>query len=155
TLPKLLFAARFIVLSRVISDQVAADSELLFHRSLQARLSLVAPFRRLDKDPYLVVTASGRLEYVQDAYTVSNRFPNAQPFDGSSLGDRSGLAGDTFSYIPNSVKIVSDAYDGTMTFYAMDPNDPILRAYEGIFPTLFTPADRMPADLREHLRVPE
>src|SRR5437773_4556561 len=155
TLTKLLFAARFTDLNMLISDQITAESELLFHRSLQSRLSFVAPFLRLDKDPYLVVTASGRLVYVQDAYTLSNRFPNAQPFDGSTLGDRSGLAGDTFSYIRNSVKIVSDAYDGTMTFYAMDPNDPILRAYEGIFPTLFTPADRMPADLRAHLRVPE
>ncbi len=155
TLTKLLFSARFTDLNLLISDQITADSQLLFHRSLRARLEMVAPFLRLDKDPYLVVTASGRLVYIQDAYTISDRFPNAQPFDGSTLGESSGLAGDTFNYIRNSVKIVMDAYDGTMTLYAMDPNDPILRAYEGVFPTLFTPADRIPADLVPHLRVPE
>jgi hypothetical protein len=155
TLTKLLFSARFTDLNLLISDQITADSQLLFHRSLRARLEMVAPFLRLDKDPYLVVTASGRLVYIQDAYTMSDRFPNAQPFDGSTLGESSGLAGDTFNYIRNSVKIVMDAYDGTMTLYAMDPNDPILRAYEGVFPTLFTPADRIPADLVPHLRVPE
>jgi hypothetical protein len=115
----------------------------------------VAPFLRLDKDPYLVVTASGRLVYIQDAYTLSDRFPNAQHFDGSTLGTSSGLAGETFNYIRNSVKIVADAYDGTVTLYAVDPSDPILRAYQGVFPTLFTPADRIPADLLPHLRVPE
>jgi len=155
TLTKLLFSARFTDLNLLISDQITADSQLLFHRSLRARLEMVAPFLRLDKDPYLVVTASGRLVYIQDAYTISDRFPNAQPFDGSTLGESSGLAGDTFNYIRNSVKVVMDAYDGTMTLYAMDPNDPILRAYEGVFPTLFTPADRIPADLVPHLRVPE
>jgi uncharacterized membrane protein (UPF0182 family) len=154
-LTKLLFSARFTDLNLLISDQVTADSQLLFHRSLRARLEMVAPFLRLDKDPYLVVTGSGRLVYIQDAYTISDRFPNAQPFDGSSFGEASGLAGDTFNYIRNSVKIVTDAYDGTMTLYAMDPNDPILRAYEGVFPTMFTPADRIPADLVPHLRVPE
>jgi uncharacterized membrane protein (UPF0182 family) len=154
-LTKLLFAARFTDLNLLISDQVTGDSQLLFNRSLRDRVSMVAPFLRLDKDPYLVVTGSGRLVYIQDAYTLSDRFPNAQPFDGSTFGESSGLADDTFNYIRNSVKIVTDAYDGTMTFYAMDPNDPILRAYEGIFPTLFTPADRIPADLVPHLRVPE
>jgi uncharacterized membrane protein (UPF0182 family) len=155
TLTKLLFSARFTDLNLLISDQITADSQLLFNRSLRARLEMVAPFLRLDKDPYLVVTAGGRLVYVQDAYTISNRFPNAQPFDGSTFGEASGLADDTFNYIRNSVKIVTDAYDGTMTLYAVDPADPILRAYQGVFPTLFTAADRIPADLVPHLRVPE
>jgi uncharacterized membrane protein (UPF0182 family) len=155
TLTKLLFAARFTDLNLLISDQITAESQLLFHRSLRARLEMVAPFLRLDKDPYLVVTSSGRLVYIQDAYTLSDRFPNAQAFDGSTLGDASGLGGDSFNYIRNSVKIVTDAYDGTMTLYAVDPTDPILRAYQGVFPTLFTPADRIPADLVPHLRVPE
>ncbi|HTC86335.1 MAG TPA: UPF0182 family protein, partial [Candidatus Acidoferrum sp.] len=100
-------------------------------------------------------TDTGRLEYIQDAYTISDRFPNAQEYDGSALGAGSGLAGDTFDYIRNSVKIVMDAYDGTMTFYVTDPTDPIVRAYEGVFPNLFTSLDKMPADLRAHLRTPE
>ena len=101
------------------------------------------------------MTDSGRLEYIQDAYTISDKFPNAQSFDGSSLGSTSGLAGDSFDYIRNSVKIVMDAYDGSMTFYVSDPTDPIVRAYEGVFPNLFTSMDKMPADLQAHLRTPE
>jgi uncharacterized protein len=154
-LSRLLFAARFKDLDLLISDQVTSASQLLFHRSLSDRLGLVAPFLRYDKDPYLVVTGDGRLVYIQDAYTVSDRFPNAQPFDPQALGQDSGLAGDPINYIRNSVKIVMDAYDGTMTFYVADPSDPIIRAYQGVFPTLFKPIADLPADLRPHLRVPE
>ena len=155
TLARLLFALRFRDLDLFISDQVTSSSQLLFHRSLADRLPRIAPFLRYDKDPYVVVTDDGRLMYVQDAYTISNRFPNANAFDTSQLADGSGLAGDDFNYIRNSVKVVVDAYDGTTTFYAADPSDPILRAYEGVFPGVFKPLDQMPADLRAHLRVPE
>ncbi len=155
TLSRLLFALRFKDLNLMISDQVTAGSQLLFHRSLSDRLALVAPFLKYDKDPYLVVTADGRLVYVQDAYTTSDRFPNAQWFDPSSLTRGTGLGDQPINYIRNSVKIVMDAYTGQMTFYVVDPNDPIIRTYERIFPTLFTAADQMPPDLRAHLRVPE
>jgi len=155
TLSRLLFSIRFRDLNLLISDQVTGDSQLLFHRTLKDRLSLIAPFLRFDKDPYLVVTDSGRMEYIQDAYTISDRFPNAQSYDGGGLAAGSGLGGDTFNYIRNSVKIVMDAYDGTMTFYVSDPSDPIIRAYEGVFPNLFTSLDKMPADLKAHLRTPE
>ena len=101
------------------------------------------------------MTANGGLDWIQDAYTTSDRFPNAQYFDPTSLPQGTGLGSDPFNYIRNSVKIVMDAYDGRMTFYANDPTDPILRAYEGVFPTLFTPIDKLPADLLPHLRVPE
>jgi uncharacterized membrane protein (UPF0182 family) len=102
-----------------------------------------------------VVTGDGRLVYIQDAYTLTDRYPNAQHFDGSTLGPDSGLRGRVFNYIRNSVKIVMDAYDGTMTFYVADPSDPLIRAWQGVFPTLFRPLDEMPARLRRHLRVPE
>jgi uncharacterized membrane protein (UPF0182 family) len=154
TLMRLLFALRFRDLDLLISDQVTRDSQLLFHRSLSDRLSLVAPFLRFDKDPYLVIDDSGRLVYVQDAFTTSDRFPNAQAFDPTSLGT-TGLGSDPFDYIRNSVKITVDAYDGTMHFYINDPNDPIIRDYAAIFPKLFEPLSAMPADLRAHLRVPE
>jgi uncharacterized membrane protein (UPF0182 family) len=154
-LSRLLFSIRFRDVNLLISDQVTADSQLLFHRSLDDRLSLIAPFLRFDSDPYLVVSDSGRLEYIQDAYTISDRFPNAQAFDGSTLAAGSGLANDSFNYIRNSVKIVMDAYDGSMKFYVNDPTDPIVRAYEGVFPDLFTPLSAMPADIEAHLRVPE
>ena len=154
-LMRLLFAARFRDLDLMISDQVTSSSQLLFHRSLSDRLSRIAPFLRFDKDPYLVVDGSGRMVYVQDAFTTSDRFPNAQAYDPGPNATASGLGGDPFDYIRNSVKITVDAYDGTMHFYVNDPNDPIVRAYMGVFPTLFEPIDSMPADLRDHLRVPE
>jgi len=155
TLSRLLFALRFRDLNLLISDQVTADSQLLFHRSIADRLPRIAPFLTYDKDPYMVVTADGRLVYIQDAYTVSDKFPNAQWLDTSALPAGSGLAEDTFNYLRNSVKIVMDAYTGDMTFYVSDPNDPIVRTYEKIFPSLFTSLDKMPADLKAHLRVPE
>ena len=97
----------------------------------------------------------GHLVYVQDAYTMSDGFPNASSFDPSDLGGGSGLSGGPINYIRNSVKITMDAYDGTMHFYVADPNDPLIRAWQGIFPQLFEPMDQMPAELQAHLRVPE
>ncbi len=155
TLARLLFAFRFRDLNILISDQITSDSQLLFHRSLADRLVRIAPFLRFDKDPYLVVTGDGRLVWIQDAYTTSDRFPDSQPYDLSKLPDGSGLGGADFNYIRNSVKIVVDAYDGRTTFYAADPTDPILRAYEGVFPGMFHPISDLSADITAHLRTPE
>ncbi len=155
TLTRLLFAARFKDLNLLISDQITPQSQLLMHRSLSDRLQLIAPFLRYDKDPYIVIGADGNLYYIQDAYTVSDRFPDAQPFDPASLPAGTGLSGDSINYLRNSVKVVMNAYTGTMGFYAADPSDPILRAYEGVFPALFQPLDSMPSDLRGHVRIPE
>ncbi|MGK2851796.1 MAG: UPF0182 family membrane protein, partial [Candidatus Limnocylindrales bacterium] len=154
TLSRVLFALRFRDLDLLISDQVTADSQLLMHRYLSDRLPRIAPFLEYDKDPYVVVTDAGRLVYVQDAYTTSDRFPHAQSFD-PSVFEATGLARRPINYIRNSVKITMDAYDGTMHFYVSDPTDPIVRAYAGVFPTLFESIDTIPADLRAHLRVPE
>ncbi len=154
TLMRLLFAVRFRDLDLLISDQITRDSQLLFHRSLSDRLSRIAPFLSFDKDPYLVIDGSGRLVYIQDAFTTSDRFPNAQAFDPTTL-DKTSLGSTPFNYIRNSVKITIDAYDGTMHFYISDPNDPIVRDYAAIFPGLFEQLSAMPADLRSHLRVPE
>ena len=159
TLSRLLFALRFRDLNLLISDQVTADSQLFFHRSLSDRLPRIAPFLMYDKDPYAVIQADGRLAYIQDAYTASDRFPHAQEFDPSQLNvadvKPSGLGRAPLNYLRNSVKIVMDAYDGTMTFYANDPTEPLLRAWQGVFPTLFKPMTEFPTDLRAHLRVPE
>ena len=155
TLNRLLYALRFKDLDLLISDQIRADSQLLFHRTLSDRLGRIAPFLLYDKDPYVVIDGAGHLVYVQDAYTVSNQFPNASGFDTGSLGSASGLAGADINYIRNSVKITMSAYDGTMSFYVADPSDPIVRAWQGIFPTLFQPMAAMPAALVPHLRVPE
>jgi uncharacterized membrane protein (UPF0182 family) len=114
----------------------------------------VAPFLRYDKDPYLVIGDDGRLLYIQDAYTMSDRFPHAQGFDPRAF-ERTGLGDEGFNYLRNSVKVTMDAYDGTMTFYVADSADPLIRAWSRIFPTLFRPIDELPADLVPHLRVPE
>jgi hypothetical protein len=153
TMMRLLFALRFRDLDLLISDQITNDSQVLFHRSINDRLGRIAPFLRYDKDPYIVIDGDGRIVYVQDAYTVSDRFPHAQGFDPSILEE--SQLGAPFNYIRNSVKITMDAYDGSMHFYMSDPSDPIVRAYAGVFPDLFEPLDAMPADLRAHLRVPE
>ena len=121
----------------------------------QRAAEAVAPFLRYDKDPYLVIDDAGRLVYVQDAYTISDSFPQRARVQRRVLGGGSGLAGDKLNYIRNSVKITIDAYDGTMHFYVADPSDPIIRAWQGVFPGVFEPMGQMPAGLLAHLRVPE
>jgi uncharacterized membrane protein (UPF0182 family) len=152
---RLLWALEYKDLNLLISDQITDQSQLLIHRSISDRISMVAPFLTFDSDPYLVINSSGGLDYIQDAYTTSDRFPNAQPVDTSQLASGSSLAGLDFNYIRNSVKVVVDAYTGQMTFYVSDPSDPIIRTYENVFPQMFTPLSAMPADLKAHLRVPE
>jgi uncharacterized membrane protein (UPF0182 family) len=151
---RLLFALRFRDLDLLISDQITRDSQLLFHRSLGDRLPRIAPFLAFDKDPYIVIDDAGRMLYIQDAFTMSDRFPDAQWFDPTSL-EATGLGNQPFNYIRNSVKITMDVYDGTMRFYVADPSDPIIRAWSAIFPEVFEPLDQLPADLIAHLRVPE
>lgn len=156
TLDRLLFALRFRDFDLLISDQVTADSQLLFHRTIAERMPMIAPFLRYDKDPYLVIDGNGRMKYIQDAFTISDSFPHAQSFDpATDLAGPSGLGDEPFNYIRNSVKVVMDAYDGSMTFYVADNSDPLIRAWEGVFPTLFHPISEMQADLVPHLRVPE
>ncbi|MGE0229740.1 MAG: UPF0182 family protein [Dehalococcoidia bacterium] len=125
----------------LISGQLGSDSRLLMHRQLSDRVLKVAPFLELDRDPYAVIL-DGQVTWIQDGYTSSGRFPYAQH------------RGDT-NYVRNSVKIVTDALTGDMTFYLMDPNEPIAATWAKIFPDLFTPFEEMPQALREHLRYPE
>ena len=154
-LSRILFAARFGDLNLLISNQITGGSQLLMNRSISDRVQMIAPFLRYDKDPYLVVTASGRLDYVLDAYTTSAAFPDSNSYDPGGNSANNGLAGDPFNYVRNSVKVVMDAYDGTMKFYVADPTDPIIRAWQGVFPELFTPISDMPKDLQAHIRYPE
>jgi uncharacterized membrane protein (UPF0182 family) len=156
TMMRLLFSLRFRDFDLLITDQVTTDSQLLFNRSLGDRLPAIAPFLRYDKDPYVVIDeATGGLVYIQDAYTISNRFPHANGFNAATSLEETNLGNDTFNYIRNSVKITVNAYDGTTTFYMADPDDPIVRAYANVFPSLFRPIDEMPESLREHVRFPE
>jgi uncharacterized protein len=142
-----LFALRFGDFNLLISDQLTEESQVLFDRAITQRVPKIAPFLAYDHDPYLV-SADGRLLWVWDAYTLTSRYPNAQPQPAS--GAFPGA-----NYIRNSVKVVIDAYDGTVRFFLTDPDDPIIAAYARIFPDLFEPLDAMPAELTEHLRYPE
>jgi len=115
----------------------------MFRRTIQERVRAIAPFLQYDQDPYLVIREDGSLAWVWDAYTVSNRFPYSEPRPNG------------INYIRNSVKVVIDAYDGNVTFYQMDPDDALATTYARMYPGLMTPADQLPADLRQHLRYPE
>jgi len=138
-----LFAWYFGDFKLLISDNVTPSSRILFRRLIQDRIQRIAPFLRLDHDPYLVVS-DGRLIWLQDAYTVTDALPYSQ---------RSGANG--INYIRNAVKVSVDAYDGNPVFYIADPTDPIARTYQRIFPSLFQSMDSMPASLRGHIRYPE
>lgn len=125
----------------LISGQLGSDSRVLMHRQLSDRVRRVAPFLTLDRDPYAVVL-DGQIYWIQDAYTSSGRFPYAQH------------RGET-NYLRNSVKIVTNALTGDMTFYLVEPDEPIAATWAKIFPKLFTPVEEMPAALQAHLRYPE
>jgi len=138
-----LFAYYFNDPNLVLSDYITIDSRIMIRRNIQERVSTIAPFLRLDHDPYLVVS-SGRMFWMQDAYTTSSYFPYAEPALGLDL-----------NYIRNSVKIVVDAYNGTVDFYLIDSADAVAATYQRIFPGLFKPFTTMPPDLRKHVRYPE
>ena len=116
---------------------------MLFRRLIQERISRIAPFLQLDHDPYLT-TSDGRLIWVQDAYTVSDMLPYSQRNQPGGI-----------NYIRNAVKVAVDAYDGIPVFYIADPQDPVVRTYQRIFPSLFQSLDQMPESLRAHIRYPE
>jgi uncharacterized membrane protein (UPF0182 family) len=140
---KTLFAWYFNDVNILLSSYLTSESRIMLHRNIQNRVQTIAPFLHLDRDPYIVISG-GRLYWMQDAYTTSDWFPYAQP-------QPSGNA----NYIRNSVKVIIDAYNGTVAFYVTDPADPIVTTYRRIFPTLFKPFDAMPPDLQKHIRYPE
>jgi uncharacterized membrane protein (UPF0182 family) len=128
------------------SDDVRADSLLLMRRNIHDRVAAVAPFLVYDDDPYVVVGTDGHLYWIMDAFTTSDAYPYAHHYR---------VASGRVNYIRNAVKVVIDAYEGTVTYYVFDPQDPIAAAYRRWFPVLFRDADEMPAGLREHARYPE
>ncbi len=140
---RLLFSLGFQSLQILFSNDISAESRVLYHRNITDRVTTIAPFLRYDEDPYLVVSRDGRLVWIRDAYTTSTRYPYAAP----SVG---GL-----NYIRNSVKVTTDAYNGTTEFFVADPRDPLAQTLERAYPGLLKPLDQMPADLRQHLRYPE
>ncbi len=147
-----MFALRFWDIDPLISGFVRDDSRVLYVRDIQERVQKLAPFLSFDSDPYTVIS-DGRVKYIIDAYTTTNRYPFGQRADTEQLPANSGLRGD-FNYVRNSVKAVVDSFDGSVTLYQMDMDDPIVNAYRNAFSSLFTDGADMPEDLRQHIRYP-
>lgn len=141
-LKKALFAARFKTEKILFSSDITAESRIIYNRNINDRVRAIAPFLRFDDDPYMVVDAQGTLKWMIDAYTFSDRLPYSKPLKGG------------INYLRNSVKVVVDAYDGSVSFYISEPEDVLVKVYSQIFPGLFTPMTEMPDDLREHIRYP-
>ncbi|HEX3541574.1 MAG TPA: UPF0182 family protein [Acidimicrobiales bacterium] len=150
---RLAFALRFGDPNPVISGLVTSNSRILYVRAIGDRVRKAAPFLKYDSDPYATVV-NGKIYWIQDAYTVTSRYPYAQTADTGRLLPASGLNTD-FNYVRNSVKVVIDAYNGSMKFYVMDQTDPIIQTYEKAFPELFTPGSKMDPALKAHIRYPE
>ena len=139
---RLLLSIRFGSYRILLSPEITSESRVLFHRQIVERVRRIAPFFRFDADPYLVIRENGRLAWLLDGYTVTDRFPYSERVVG--LGN----------YVRNAVKVVVDAYDGTVAFYIADAQDPIVQAYGAAFPGLLQPIAAMPPDLRAHIRYP-
>lgn len=140
---KAAFSLRFGTLKMLLNTDIGPESRIMFRRTLAERVQSIAPFFGYDRDPYLVIRDDGSLVWIWDAYTSTNRFPYSQPRENG------------VNYIRNSVKVVIDAYNGSVTFYQVDPDDAVANAYGGVYPGLLTPGDQMPDDIRRHLRYPE
>jgi uncharacterized membrane protein (UPF0182 family) len=144
-LRRLLFAIRFGSTDILLTPQITAESRVLFHRQINERVQELAPFLDFDSDPYPVVS-EGRIFWIQDAYTKTANYPYATPVIRANA---------RVNYMRNSVKIVIDAYHGSVRFYLAEPDDPLVLTVSNIFPGLLRPLDEMPADLRRHVRYPE
>lgn len=126
----------------LLTGAIKEGSRIMYNRNISERVSKIAPFLELDPDPYTVIDKKGRLYWIQDAYTTSSDFPYSRP------------SGEGYNYIRNSVKVVTDTYNGTVTLYDMG-DDPIAKTYDAIFPGILTPFSKMPKDLKDHVRYPQ
>jgi uncharacterized membrane protein (UPF0182 family) len=161
---KILYGWKFDGLRLFLSKYPTEQSRIMFHRQIEERVRKVAPFLEFDDDPYIVL-AGGRLYWIIDAYTTSGFYPYSEPFaaggkieavrDGGSVftpGELGRFRGS--NYVRNSVKAVVDAFNGSVDFYVFDPEDPLIRTWERIFPDMFKAEKEMPASLRAHVRYP-
>jgi len=144
---RLVYAWKFSDINILLTGYLTNESRLMFHRIITDRDQTIAPFLHYDSDPYLVVGKDGKLYWIHDAYTTSSMFPYSQPFYGED--NYYGT-----NYIRNSVKVVIDAYSGAVSYYVIDPSDPLIQTYEKIFPSLFKPISEMPSFLKAHIRYP-
>jgi uncharacterized membrane protein (UPF0182 family) len=141
-LRKVLYAFQFGSLKILLSDDIKGSARVLYRRNIMERATTAMPFLDFDNDPYLMITDAGELKWILDAYTTSDAYPYAQ------------RTPDGTTYMRNSVKVVIDAYDGTVDAYIAQPNDPVVQTYAKIFGGIFKPISAMPADIRRHVRYP-
>jgi uncharacterized membrane protein (UPF0182 family) len=158
-LRRLVYAYDLGNLRLLISNYFNNESRIHYHRLIQERVSQIAPFLSFDQDPYLAVIG-GRLKWIMDGYTVSDRYPYAEPLARYSqlvepMGQSTALLPQQMNYIRDAVKVFIDAYDGSLEFFARDDQDPVLATYQRIFPQLFKPLATMPMAYRQHLRYPQ
>jgi uncharacterized membrane protein (UPF0182 family) len=139
---RLLYAVHFRNFKLLLSRDVHSDSRILYYREIMERVNTIAPFLFYDPDPYMVISDKGRLYWIIDAYSYTDKLPYSKPI-------RRGI-----NYIRNPVKAVVDAYNGSVSFYVVDEKDILARTYGRIFPGLFKPLTEMPEDLRKHIRYP-
>jgi uncharacterized membrane protein (UPF0182 family) len=144
-LQRLIYAIKFKSVELLVSGSLDSDSRVLMNRNILERADAVAPFLSYDSDPYVVVS-EGRLFWIIDAYTSTDKFPYSATVQTSDY--------EVFNYLRNSVKVVIDAYNGDITYYVINGNDPLIQAYNGIFPGAFKDFSDMPEDLRSHVRYP-
>jgi uncharacterized membrane protein (UPF0182 family) len=143
---RLMFSIRMGSYRMMISNNIDSNSRILINRNIMQRVTEIAPFMYYDPDAYIVVNQDdGKLYWIIEGFTVSDRFPYSQPTDIF-------IKGMSVNYIRNSVKVVIDAYDGTIDFYVADENDPIIKTYDKIFTDLLKPIDEMPEGIRKHIR---
>ena len=139
---KAIYALRFNTMKILLSDDINDQSQVMYDRNIHQRVRKAAPFLQYDSDPYLV-NAEGRLFWIYDAYTTTGLYPYSQPYNQSQ------------NYVRNSIKVVVDAYNGTLDYYIIDEDDPIAMTYSKIFDDLFKPGDEMPESIRQHIRYPQ
>ena len=142
TFRRLAYAWQFVDINILLSDQLTSETRIQYRRQISDRVHALVPFLTMDDDPYPVVDEAGKLWWLQDGFTTTDRYPY------------STMANDEFNYIRNSVKAVVDAFSGEVSIYVMDSSDPLLQMYRRAFPDLFLDFDRMPSDLQSHIRYP-
>jgi len=139
---RVLFSIKYSNPQILFTTNFTRDSRIMIYRNIRERVTKVAPFLVYDSDPYMVISEEGKLFWIQDAYTISTHYPYSTPFRGY------------LNYIRNSVKVVIDAYNGSLDFYIIDENDPLIKVYQKIFKQLFKGFEQMPDDLKAHIRYP-
>lgn len=143
-LNRLMFSIRESSLKLLVSTNVSGDSRIIINRNIMDRAMTIMPWLSYEDDPHGII-ADGKIYWIIDAYTTSRFYPYSEPYSGQ-LGDS--------NYIRNSVKVVIDAYNGTVDYYIVDPDDPIAQTYKKIFPNLFKDFSAMPEEIKAHIRYP-